>query len=182
MQQFSAFDSFNPKLPRSLDLNSLHSLEHPSVVCCVKFSMDGNYLATGCNRNAHIYDVAKGTKIMLVSSQPHLLIHALLQGLSRTTQPKKAISTSDRFALVLTKDFWLREQKIRKFVFGIYRSKRFACISPATNRIFIHWTFPVTVKPLSVAVETELSVCGTWKPISANSSWEEMKVDPQMPA
>jgi hypothetical protein len=34
-----------------------------SVVCCVKFSGDGKYLATGCNRIAQIYDVQTGQKI-----------------------------------------------------------------------------------------------------------------------
>lgn len=34
-----------------------------SVVCCVKFSNDGKYLATGCNRTAQIYDVKDGRKV-----------------------------------------------------------------------------------------------------------------------
>lgn len=33
-----------------------------SVVCCVRFSADGRYLATGCNRTAQIYDVKTGHK------------------------------------------------------------------------------------------------------------------------
>ena len=34
-----------------------------SVVCCVKFSSDGKYLATGCNKTAQIYDTKTGAKI-----------------------------------------------------------------------------------------------------------------------
>ena len=33
-----------------------------SVVCSVKFSPDGKYLATGCNRTAQIYDTKTGAK------------------------------------------------------------------------------------------------------------------------
>ncbi|KAK8049247.1 WD domain- g-beta repeat domain-containing protein [Apiospora phragmitis] len=35
----------------------VHTLDHQSVVCCVRFSHDGKYVATGCNRSAQIYDV-----------------------------------------------------------------------------------------------------------------------------
>ena len=38
----------------------MHNLEHDSVVCCVKFSNDGKYLATGCNKRAFIYSTETG--------------------------------------------------------------------------------------------------------------------------
>ena len=38
-----------------------------SVVCCVRFSADGKYLATGCNRTAQIYDTKTGHKTWYVS-------------------------------------------------------------------------------------------------------------------
>lgn len=51
---------YNEKAGHHLDVDLLHSLEHDSVVCCVRFSQDGKFLATGCNRVAHIYDVQTG--------------------------------------------------------------------------------------------------------------------------
>ncbi|KAI7902293.1 WD40-repeat-containing domain protein [Cokeromyces recurvatus] len=57
------FVLFNPTIPRSLKINLIHSFDHKSVVCCVKFSMDGRYLAAGCNRYTYIYDVASSQKI-----------------------------------------------------------------------------------------------------------------------
>ena len=51
---------FNPRVPRLLDVDLVHSLEHTSVVCCVRFSQDGNFVATGCNRSAQIYEVRTG--------------------------------------------------------------------------------------------------------------------------
>lgn len=41
-----------------------------SVVCCVRFSADGKYLATGCNRTAQIYDTKTGAKTWCVVSLP----------------------------------------------------------------------------------------------------------------
>ncbi len=57
------FAVFNPELPRVLDVNLLHNLTHESVVCCVRFSADGKYVATGCNRSAQIYDVNTGQEV-----------------------------------------------------------------------------------------------------------------------
>ncbi|KAG4096409.1 WD40 repeat-like protein [Neocallimastix lanati (nom. inval.)] len=54
---------YNPKAPRLLNVDLVHNLEHDSVVCCVKFSNDGKYLATGCNRVSQIFDVANGQKV-----------------------------------------------------------------------------------------------------------------------
>ncbi|KAK5076573.1 general transcription repressor [Lithohypha guttulata] len=54
---------FNPALPRILDVNLVHNLVHESVVCCVRFSGDGKYVATGCNRSAQIFDARDGKKV-----------------------------------------------------------------------------------------------------------------------
>jgi general transcriptional corepressor TUP1 len=82
------FAIFNPKIKRVLDVNLVHTLHHEryegpgflvllsltsasrgnSVVCCVKFSADGKYLATGCNRAAQIFDAKSGAKTWCVHS------------------------------------------------------------------------------------------------------------------
>jgi glucose repression regulatory protein TUP1 len=54
------FAVFNPRARRVLDVDLIHNLPHQSVVCCVRFSMDGRFVATGCNRSAQIFDVETG--------------------------------------------------------------------------------------------------------------------------
>jgi len=54
---------YNPSIQTNLNIDLMHSLDHNSVVCCVKFSHDGKYLASGCNKSAQIYDVETGEKI-----------------------------------------------------------------------------------------------------------------------
>ncbi|KAG6900067.1 hypothetical protein C0995_004389 [Termitomyces sp. Mi166 len=63
------FAVFNPRVKRSLDISLVHNLVHASVVCCVQFSLDGKYLATGCNRTAQIYDVKTGAKICVLADE-----------------------------------------------------------------------------------------------------------------
>ncbi|KAI9292168.1 WD40 repeat-like protein [Neoconidiobolus thromboides FSU 785] len=60
------FAIFNPKIPKVLNVELVSTLDHNSVVCCVRFSNDGKYLATGCNRTAQIYDVATSQKICVL--------------------------------------------------------------------------------------------------------------------
>lgn len=57
---------FNAGVQRVLDVDMLHSLQHDSVVCCVRFSFDGKYVATGCNRSAQIFDVHTGEKVCVL--------------------------------------------------------------------------------------------------------------------
>lgn len=63
------FAVFNPNVPRTLDVNLVHTLEHNSVVCCARFSSDGKYLATGCNRAAIIFDVKTGQKVTVLQDE-----------------------------------------------------------------------------------------------------------------
>lgn len=61
------FAIFNPQAQRKLDISLTLSLTHESVVCCVRFSADGKFLATGCNRTAQIYDTKTGAKTCTLS-------------------------------------------------------------------------------------------------------------------
>ena len=60
---------FNPQIQRQLDIKLLHTLNHSSVVCCVRFSLDGHYVATGCNRMAQIFEVASGQLITTLEDE-----------------------------------------------------------------------------------------------------------------
>lgn len=51
---------YNPALPKTVDVELVHSLDHSSVVCCVRFSNDGKFLATGCNKTTQVYGVQTG--------------------------------------------------------------------------------------------------------------------------
>ena len=58
---------YNPALPRDIDVDLHKSLDHTSVVCCVKFSNDGEYLATGCNKTTQVYRVSDGSLVARLS-------------------------------------------------------------------------------------------------------------------
>ncbi|KAJ3397162.1 general transcription repressor [Lobulomyces angularis] len=68
------FAVYNPNITALADakvsLDLLHTCIHDSVVCCVKFSNCGKYLATGCNHIAIIYDVQTGEKLSVLGSIP----------------------------------------------------------------------------------------------------------------
>ncbi|KAF7370909.1 Chromatin associated protein [Mycena sanguinolenta] len=61
------FVLYNPTIPRTLDVSLVHTFMHETVVCCVQFSTDGKWLATGCNKTAQIFDVLTGQKLCVLS-------------------------------------------------------------------------------------------------------------------
>jgi glucose repression regulatory protein TUP1 len=63
---------YNPTVQRRLDVKLDHDLAHDSVVCCVNFSYDAKYLATGCNHSAQIFDVKTGNKLHVFKDKPEL--------------------------------------------------------------------------------------------------------------
>ncbi|ODV61144.1 chromatin-silencing transcriptional regulator TUP1 [Ascoidea rubescens DSM 1968] len=64
---------YNPALPKTLDVDLVHSFDHNSVVCCVRFSRDGKYLATGCNKSAQIYGVESGQLVARLTDDGNFL-------------------------------------------------------------------------------------------------------------
>lgn len=54
---------YNPAFKRDLDVDLIQSLDHSSVVCCVKFSKNGEFIATGCNKTTQVFDVKTGSLI-----------------------------------------------------------------------------------------------------------------------
>ncbi|KAF7360035.1 putative TUP1-general transcription repressor [Mycena venus] len=56
----------NPDLPRTVDVNLVHTFSHASVVTCVEFSADGNWLATGAYRIAQMFNVQSGARVCVL--------------------------------------------------------------------------------------------------------------------
>ncbi|KAF7324791.1 Chromatin associated protein [Mycena kentingensis (nom. inval.)] len=65
------FAVWNPSIrPRKLtDVQLVHTLVHSTVVCCVQFSADGRFVATGCNRSAQIFDAKTGRKTCVLMDE-----------------------------------------------------------------------------------------------------------------
>ncbi|CAK5262512.1 unnamed protein product [Mycena citricolor] len=63
------FTIYNPKVKRVLDVNLIHTFVHETVVCCIHFSHDGKFLATGCNRTAQIFSVLTGHRICTLADE-----------------------------------------------------------------------------------------------------------------
>jgi len=55
--------TINENVQTKLQIDLASELSHSSVVCCVRFSGDGKYLATGCNRKAQIFSVEDGSPV-----------------------------------------------------------------------------------------------------------------------
>ncbi|KAL8832345.1 MAG: hypothetical protein Q9170_004915 [Blastenia crenularia] len=53
---------YNPKLPRMLDIELRYSFSRNSVICCVTFSIDGQFVAIGYKQHATIYEVETGSE------------------------------------------------------------------------------------------------------------------------
>ncbi|KAI9029905.1 WD40-repeat-containing domain protein, partial [Phycomyces nitens] len=60
---------FNPDAKKRLDVDLVHSFDHDGVVCSVKFSPDGYFLATGGNRLTKIYDTTYGALIAVLEDE-----------------------------------------------------------------------------------------------------------------
>jgi WD40 repeat protein len=63
------FVLYNPRVPRSLDISLIYDFSHDSVVCCARFSKDGNFLATGCSRATQIFDIRTGLLVSILEDE-----------------------------------------------------------------------------------------------------------------
>lgn len=63
------FALFNPKTTRYLKVDLVHTFDHGSVVCCVKFSADGRFLAAGCNQATYIYDTINSVRVAVLTDE-----------------------------------------------------------------------------------------------------------------
>lgn len=72
----------NPNATTKMHLELAHSLEHDSVVCCVRFSSDGRFIATGCNKTAVLYDAETGARLCMLSNEGVLETQVALDNLT----------------------------------------------------------------------------------------------------
>jgi len=72
----------NPNSSTKMHIELRHTLEHDSVVCCVRFSNDGRYIATGCNKTAVLYDAVTGKRIAMFSNEGVLESQVALDNLT----------------------------------------------------------------------------------------------------
>lgn len=88
------FVVFNPTVARQLDVDLVHTLSHDSVVCCARFSMDGKYMATGCNKTAQVYDVLSGEKIWILDT-PENYVENYIRALCFSPDGKYIVTGSE---------------------------------------------------------------------------------------
>lgn len=60
---------YNPNIPKKVDVSLVHSFDHTSVVCCVSFSKDGKFLATGCNKLTQVFSVETGDLVARLNDE-----------------------------------------------------------------------------------------------------------------
>jgi WD40 repeat protein len=161
---------FNPKVPRQLDVDLVHTLDHHSVACCVNFSHDGKYLATGCNRSTQIFDTQTGHKVsVLQDDSADQDGDNYTRSICFSPDGKYLITGAEdklirvRMCSLLFLVVTLIEIAINRF--GISQIILSDKHSMAMSRIFTLWTSLVTVDILCLVVVIVLCECGTWIPV-----------------
>jgi len=159
------FAIFNPGVPRVLDVDLLHTLQHESVVCCVRFSHDGKYVATGCNRSAQIFDVVTGQKVCVlqddsVDAVGDLYIRSVCFSPDGRYLATGAEDKLIRVSLEILRDS-MRANSGRS---GIFKIVPFVIRSLVTSKISTHWTSLVMVALLRLVVAIAPSDSGILMP------------------
>lgn len=162
---------FNQTVPRVLDVDLVHTLQHESVVCCVRFSHDGKYVATGCNRSAQIYDVQSGEKICVLQDESIDLNGDLYIRSVCFSPDGKYLATGAEDKLIrvslMVRGFLWRRRNANSSRSGTSKRDRSVPRSRATTKISTRSILPAMGVPLPLAVETELSESGIWKRANA---------------
>jgi len=148
------FAIFNPQVPRVLDVDLLHTLQHESVVCCVRFSHDGKYVATGCNRAAQIFDVVTGQKVCVLQDDTAEQVGDLYIRSVCFSPDGKYLATGAEDKLIRVWD--IQSNKIRNTFAG-------------HEQDIYSQTSPRMAVPLPLAVVTVRFVCGILRAVSI--SW-----------
>lgn len=160
------FALFNSNVRRVLDVDLVHTLLHESVVCCVRFSRDGRYVATGCNRSAQIFDVSTGSQVTKlqddsVDKDGDLYIRSVCfspDGLYLATGAEdKQIRVGLIGLLVDVED--LTNSLLNRF--GIFKIELSRILLRAMSKTSTRWTSPVTADTSPLEVATIQSECGT---------------------
>lgn len=155
---------FNQHVPRVLDIDLVHTLQHQSVVCCVRFSHDGKYVATGCNRSAQIYDVQTGEKLCILQDDSvdmggDLYIRSVCfspDGRYLATGAEDKLIRVGGSTLLFTRTHTLT----RPCRSGTFTRSRFATPSPATSKTFTRSTSRATAVRSHPAAVTAPSAFG----------------------
>lgn len=162
---------FNPRAMRRLDVDLVHNLVHQSVVCCVRFSHDGKYVATGCNRSAQIFDVVTGQQIChLTDNTANQDGDLYIRSVCFSPDGRYlATGAEDRIIRVSFPDF-------SEDIACLTKSNRSGKLLPsasctnllATSKTFTRLTSPPMAATLPQAPETVPSGCGTFRRTSAS--------------
>jgi len=160
------FAIFNPGVPRVLDVDLLHTLQHESVVCCVRFSHDGKYVATGCNRSAQIFDVVTGQKVCVLQDDS---VDAVGDLYIRSV----CFSPDGRYLATGAEDKLIRVSRVnlRSTIHansgrsGIFKTVLSATHSLVTSKIFTRWTSRVMAALSHLVVVIALCDSGISTPV-----------------
>lgn len=157
---------FNPDVQRVLDVDLVHHLVHDSVVCCVRFSRDGKYLATGCNRSAQIFDVDTGHNVATLQDETvdkdgDLYIRSVC-----FSPDGKFLATGAEDKQIRVRflgRLWRLLLTARCIRFGTLHLGPSNISSPVTSKTFTPWTLPQTAGTSPRAAAT--------KPCGSGISW-----------
>lgn len=156
------FAIFNPLVTRVLDVDLVHTLQHESVVCCVRFSHDGKYVATGCNRSAQIFDVVTGQKICILQDESVDSVGDLYIRSVCFSPDGRYLATGAEDKLIRVSVFANGQLCFMLIInrCGIFKPEPSETHSLVTSKTFIRLILLAMVAPLHPEVEIVLSVFG----------------------